>query len=774
MDDFWASNPDEEPDWFVPESKDADGEGEGNEEEAEDAAMSSTHHALLLLDAAAPVDTLRASLRTITAVVRQRIRQATTGGGGARNGFGLVLYNTQYRWSAEKDGDKKTKVSSIHQSLDASLEEEEEEEEEDDEEALFLQGTLPHWTNLRTLIPLEPPGVASVQTLQSLTSPEEDEEDKLDSFRPNGTLPVDMGDTVPLPPLLLALREARDVFAQAKCVKKTKRTAATAKRGDLPDVQELWILTDASTDPQNDDEEIQRLLQEAVTDLRDQGVQLHLWALSSGDTASSFLVNNSIVTTVVRKAEEWMQFMSVVYKQTRPVYRVPLLRPDAKATTNMILDVYRLYAAQREPKVLPIHQTTGKILGKVQQLLTLDDGGGHVVAERRSYDPKAPKRPLSTRRQLRTFLEFGSDLIPFSLQDKVNAKKQCNIHPEAASLTLLGFKPTSAIPFYHCIDHSYFATPSATMDEKQHGGNALAHLHAAMLRHDVAAVGELLTRVTATSRLVALRPVPEELRPAPEDDEAWILVQAPGFLLTTLPFEEELRAADVADAPPPEEDLVQATMRLVEKQSFVDAVELGVDFVNAPMDRFWKYMEQIAFGGGGEEKPAAQELYDTEVDAEQVLQHVGEQIQAVAALLPEDTSTAATASSARKRKAAAPPPPDESGIDWLRKVQEGTLSECKVPDLKAKLRSLGESTTGNKPAVRIMHRGECSFVVPSLSLSFDSHSAFSLSNVSRSSLHPLLRQQHPSIHPSERSKSRRRNLILMNCNLPILKVIIYA
>jgi Ku70/Ku80 beta-barrel domain len=699
MDDFWTSNPEEEPDWFVPENNN-EAEDAANDEEGEDAAMSSTHHALLLLDASAPAEALRSSLATITAVVRQRIRQTTTGGGGARNGFGLVLYNTQYRWSTDNanDGKQKENVSSIHRSLDTSLEEE---EEDDDEEALFLQGTLPHWTNLRTLIPLEPPGVSTVQTLQNFIAPKEDE-DPLGTYRPNGTLPEDMGDTVPLPPLLLALRAARDMLLQAKCVKTTKRSS-TAKKGDRPDVQEIWILTKDSdaTDPLTKmDDEMQRLLQEAVTDLRDQGVQLHLWSLTSGDTSSSSssYLTASIVTSVVRSAEEWQQYMSVVYKQTRPVYRVPLLWPDAQASTNMILDVYRLYASQREPKVLPIHQTTGKVLGKVQQLLTLDDGGGHVVAERRSFDPRT-KRPPSTRRQLRTFLEFGSDLIPFSLQDKIQVKKQCNIHPEAASLTLMGFKPTLAVPFYHCIDHSYFASPSATMDEKQHGGNALAHLHAAMLRHDVVAVGELLTRVTATSRLVALRPVPEELRPA-ADEETWILIQAPGFLLTTLPFEEELRMADLVDAPPPEEALVEATMALVEKQSFVDAVELGMDFVNAPMDRFWKYMEQIAYGD--DVKPPAPELYDTEVDVEQVLQHVGEQIRAVAALLPEDTSVATT-SSARKRKVAAPPPPDDSGIDWLQKVQEGTLSEFKVPDLKAKLRSLGESTTGNKSAVRAIY-----------------------------------------------------------------------
>jgi hypothetical protein len=90
-----------------------------------------------------------------------------------------------------------------------------------------------------------------------------------------------------------------------------------------------------------------------------------------------------------------------------------------------------------------------------------------------------------------------------------------------------------------------------------------AHLHQAMIRKGMVAMGELLTRVTATSRFVVVRALPEE----------W-------DLLTSLP--------ELDEKPPPPlvtRELVQVAIDLVQRQTLV-GVGIGSVFSNAAMENF--------------------------------------------------------------------------------------------------------------------------------------------------------------------------------------------
>ena len=127
----------------------------------------------------------------------------------------------------------------------------------------------------------------------------------------------------------------------------------------------------------------------------------------------------------------------------------------------------------------------------------------------------APTQPSHNR--IRKFFEFGGETVPFSEEDKLAIKKQCNANPNFPSLILLGFKPAASIPFYHLLKNPYLVYPN---DEACRGSaDAFAHLHASMLRKKVVGVGELLYRVGAISFLVALFPVEEELEDAGSDEE---------------------------------------------------------------------------------------------------------------------------------------------------------------------------------------------------------------------------------------------------------------
>ena len=293
--------------------------------------------------------------------------------------------------------------------------------------------------------------------------------------------------------------------------------------------------------------------------------------------------------------------------------------------------------------------------------------------------------------RFRYFCRFGGEKIPINLQDKEALKKGANANHEFASLVLIGFRPKDSIPIPHVLRGAYFAYPA---EERTEGSlTAFAHLHASMLRKGVLAVGELLTRVTSTSRLVAMWPLEEEAEEMDFGDHILLnQKRPPGMMILSLPFEDEVRhlGTDAAVQALHEgggtgiasEEVVKVAMKLIEKQTLVD-VEIGEDFENARLVKFWDYVEHKAL----EQPLSAAKEFDTVLDEDAVTEFVGKEIAELAIALPEDVKP-----EPKKRKLE----PDDSGVDWETFYREGRLSDCKVPELKKKLRSLGEKTGGNK------------------------------------------------------------------------------
>jgi ATP-dependent DNA helicase 2 subunit 1 len=250
-----------------------------------------------------------------------------------------------------------------------------------------------------------------------------------------------------------------------------------------------------------------------------------------------------------------------------------------------------------------------------------------------------------------------------------------------------------------------------------------------MIRKNVVAIGEVLFRVGWTSKLVAIYPLEEVL-----DKEEGTQRLPPGLMVVPLPFEDDVREPELDEAmkelrlqstmeeglakkgvkledggAAPDlasslstspnllentptgyvasEELVQAAMDLIEKQTVDDDIQLGEDLENAALQRFFDYIEAIAM-----EDPffEARTDFDTEVPDEDVLKAAGKQIDQFKVLLPDDVDKPKAAG--RKRKIVE----DDSGINWVELYQEGELDSCKLPELKKYLRSIGEQLSGKK------------------------------------------------------------------------------
>lgn len=326
------------------------------------------------------------------------------------------------------------------------------------------------------------------------------------------------------------------------------------------------------------------------------------------------------------------------------------------------------------------------------------------------------KSQISTQR-FRQFSNFANELIPITPSDMKKMNMNAN-GGYAPGLTILGFKPIDTIPWFHSISKMFIIFPNET--DVKGSENAFMHLHAAMLRKNVLAVGEALQRETSQSRLVAIYPF-EETDHLP-----------PGMYVKSLPFEDDMRKL-VPDAAAVElelqhkqpagnfdigdpdkhgsmdfaddslfsesndmnyvvgsiasEELVKAATNLMNRQT-ISSAEIGEDFENAALTEFYSYLKSVAFDTAKEENN-----YDTIVNKDAILKIAGEQINAFRSNLPVDIERPKASASRKRTKKLVP---DDSGIDWFELFRMNEIGDCKVDQLKKYLRSVGLATSGRK------------------------------------------------------------------------------
>lgn len=148
--------------------------------------------------------------------------------------------------------------------------------------------------------------------------------------------------------------------------------------------------------------------------------------------------------------------------------------------------------------------------------------------------------------------EIGGRLLKF---DKDEAKSLKVI--DRPGITVLGFKPRSALKDYHNLKYPSFIYP----DEAAVAGSTVlfTSLLDRMIKLDKIAIVNIVARSNASCRFAALLPSEEKI------DAEGIQVFPPGFHVITLPFCEDIRDVDVPKTSEVPENLVDKAKALVEK-----------------------------------------------------------------------------------------------------------------------------------------------------------------------------------------------------------------
>jgi len=463
-------------------------------------------------------------------------------------------------------------------------------------------------------------------------------------------------------PLRPALHEANREFLNAKCVKNV------SKYGQQSDSTTIWIFTNQSNPvPINANPTEIDQLKTVAKDVLDNGSFINAWPLPNKD-GLKFDFNifyHDIVTeyndgdgvispTQECKGETYLDLDNLLegivrqWKQIKKTQSIPLLLPDWNirhrrsqqeamigessiaeddpSYPGIMLDLYQVIKIKRKPTHVTINSMTNKRTNRITQIYARETGA------------LIPKELMKER--IRYYTEFGGDPVQISKEEIADIKKHSNSNPENASLILLGFKPlpTAIEPITQIpmVDKSIFAYPND--DTIKGSRTAFATLHASMVRKSVMGVGELLLRVTATSRLVAI--VPQE-----EKTENFEQITAPGFLLIPLAFEDDVRTLPSGNCYETDQGMVNAAMDLIKNQNIESGIEIGQSFENPFLKTFWNYIESCALDTPLDEDSED----DTMMNEEDILASAGRSINEFKSLLPNDDMKLRKP---RKRKAA--------------------------------------------------------------------------------------------------------------------------
>lgn len=334
--------------------------------------------------------------------------------------------------------------------------------------------------------------------------------------------------------------------------------------------------------------------------------------------------------------------------------------------------------------------------------------------------PNAEQREIQNNQpglaRFRSFYHFIDELIPMQSEDMKTILKFANGGYEPG-LTILGFKPQGSIPFFHSIHNSLIIYPN---DKEVQGSRvAFAQLHAAMVRKNVIAIGEVQHRGYWQSRLVAVHPLEKS---SDEEDSG----KPAGMLVTQLPFEDDFRAiapdeaskeverlkaaqihsgddskvpsnTEVPDQFASEkvteddklilgnvasEELVAAAAKMITRLTVNKSSDL-VDVPNDAMEDFFSYLKSVAL-----DLPRETIDRGEKIDSSMLSSKAKNAIQKFISLLPNDLPPQEKPSTGRKRVKDLPP--DSTGIDWKTLYETNKLDSCKNVELKACLRSYGE------------------------------------------------------------------------------------
>ena len=631
-------------------------------------------------------------LSKLTTFLKLEIRQRATWKTGKRNGFGVYLYNTEnlehVEWdsplSKGRTGSTTKTKSAAPETKDASgyKDDDEEEEDEEGEEAYKTDKS----TTVHELIPLEPPGIATIMTLKAV----QDDGFVDRAFDIQETYaPKSENHDNDRTALQTAFTMAGRILQDAKCVQLQK------KDDRPPDRVRIWIMSNQDM--------IGEYVHAAAKDLVDRKFEIFLWPLPSPhkdafDYAARFesmpYIQKQTNFLTKRELLEWWESEALtdelgILKIVRPIHRLPMILPgdeeSDQETPHLQLHWYRLVQTAKRPNKISVHQETGVQLNPMTQIIEKGSLSQEILYEKVTGDTETPAKESP---RLCTYVEIQGTRIPLSPEDKAELKAKSHPHT-FSSLRVIGFRPADSIDRTTAsIEPAYFCIPPDDADSRVKGSRAaFSALHQSMKNKNALMLGEVLTRKTATTRLVAAWALDEQTEPGEDDDDEEYMVRPPGLLVIILPFQNEIKKpiSDVATRstePLASESLVEEAKAIVNKLTI--APKLGTHFKNASLELFWDKLEELALN-----HRKVQENDETMMTREDVVTRVGDHLDRFMELLPDDPVPV-------KKKRERELVPDDSGVDWQEAYADGQLESCKVDELKKYLRSVGEKTSGKK------------------------------------------------------------------------------
>ena len=706
------------------------------------------------LDPATGMTAMEWTLDAVTDLYRDLIRKTVIYKAGKRNGLGVVLYDTRQRPPLVFPNDKEPKPLS---SSNLPTKEEQDDEhyyaEEPDEEVVpssvletvheLVPLDIADPIMLKRLLDTLPDNITQERRIdiQAEYAHKDDDKGEPESHAVESFLRL---------PIYKAIGHAKSILDTADCVRQ-KPTKVKGKVIMPPDSKQIWIITNLDSDPCHGREDIRVRFQERLEELREAGVNVFVWQLPTRDMmvtgeehtmsdtdhgeyslACNFVPNPFFTNVGMIRAPESEaspldreQFTRSAFRlnlKLRPSFSVPLLLPDWKKNPDypgIQVDLYKIVKRASKPTVLRMDNVTGRKLVRITNVFTkttLEPISESVSGQ--GYRQIMPEARIRLFGALR-----GGEKNPLYAEmqpsDLVKMKKACNANPDFASLILIGFKPRDRVRFSDSTDVAYFMFPQESKVEGS--GRAFASLLEGMKRKNVLAMGEILTRVSATSRLVAFWPIVDG---APE------LAPQEGMVMVYLPFQDEIRSLpkekdyaarfycgmdggaddsgrmDIEDKMDQVEssvfegsssfvssELVDATGNIIKKLTLLDR-QLGVDFVNAYLTEFYKDLERTALGIEG----SISNDYDTILTEERkqaTLDEVGKDVEVFESLLPEDTPLT-TAGKRKSTTSTANPGADDTGIDWNEDYDEGRIEGATIPQLKKYCEAHGLKKGGKK------------------------------------------------------------------------------
>lgn len=765
-----------QPEW-AKESDDGEGGGDGDDDTGAFAAA----HVVALVDchpdmfakssstppSPSPFDS---SLFIMEILMQHTIEDTVVRKMGKRNGVGILLYNTKpiKPGSKEKNDEKSGTNGRGDNNKQKEAEDDDEDEMDDDDEDKMDdddddedddEGEVPDRL-VHELVALAPPGITNVQTVRYFQHRKEDR-DLETEFRPTAEQAKAQEESSSTA-LQLAIETAQRMFLSASCVKDPKTASSKARIGEMPekDLRSIWIFTNRATPYTNT--EATRLIGNVANEAIEAGIEIVVWPLSTGGSQSadngpapfySPFFESLLGQELKFKArfpnqiamEDELLEMERENRKNKKSYTTPMYileAPKKKEAGNgdgssgdkspIVVDWYSFAQVCRRPGKVKIDSET-KLKVKRQRILALKETDSEIA---RFYEPltveeRERREAIPALKLLRKFFNFVNEPVAMP-PDDTNEMKTFGCRLNSAGLLILGFKPRNSIPTYHAVKPPSMIYPS---DVNVRGSKAaFARLHAAMLRKNVLAVGQLRLRENWEWRYCALYPLPSNPQGGPN-----------GMMVVQLPFREDLRGVepdaatreanlqkskDISTASNHEsfryngdgvanikeelglvnveasneneddgstgniasEELVVATMNLMARMDLDEhGVVLNDELLDNPaMLDFFDYLSSVAFsqprtkGGKYLARP-------DEEDKKKTMENARAEIDDYLSKLPVDAEKPLSS-----RKRVKQLTPDQSGLDWESLLQSGDISKCKVDQLKSYLRSVGETLSGRK------------------------------------------------------------------------------